>query len=466
MKAFRHRLLLSQLFWTGALLAVLLIVVGQLFSIYGKPGYMGEVWLILIIVFSVALVITAFFAHRIIRTHALPIENVTETALELAKGNYQARAFENSSGASIELSTSINILARNLQEIAAIREMEQERLKTLIENMGSGLIMIGRQGSITLVNEPFLKEFKVKEADVYQQFYKELPVPEELQQFFEEVFMTEEPARQQVEITQGIVTKHLNVYGAPVIGSHERWLGIVIVLHDITELKRLEQVRKDFVANVSHELRTPITSIKGFTETLLDGAYHDETSLLSFLEIIQNESNRLEVLVKDLLELSKIEQSGYQVNVKPLKMETVILQAIESVRFRLQDKEIALKTELSPVKVTGDDNRLVQVMINLLINAATYSPEQTTITIRLYKNDSDAIIEVEDEGIGIEASEIGRLFERFYRVDRARSRNSGGTGLGLSIVKHIVELHQGNIEVESEVGKGTKFILSLPLAEY
>lgn len=463
MTSFRHRLLLTILAWIGLLLACLLIIVIQLFPMYAEAEDKTEVWIILALVFIGALLFSALVGYRIIKVQALPIENVTQTALELVKGNYRARAFEYGNVGAVQLSSTINILARNLQEITAVREMEQERLKTLIENMGSALIMIDRQGGVALVNKSFMDEFNLKEEQIHQKFYKEIPLPEVFEQFIEQVFMTEQAARDQLEFNQGIQTKNIDVYGAPVLGDHEQWLGIVIVSHDITELKRLEQVRKDFVANVSHELRTPVTSIKGFSETLIDGAHADQATLLSFLEIIHTESNRLEMLINDLLDLSKVEQAEFQVNALPTDMEKVIKRAEEMVSRRIEEKNIKLDLQLEPVILQGDPDRLLQVMMNLLVNAITYSFSETTITVRLYTKGKTALIEVEDQGIGIEASEIGRLFERFYRVDRARSRNSGGTGLGLSIVKHLIEAHHGKVDVESTVGVGTKFTVQLPL---
>lgn len=463
MNTFRRRLLGTILIWIGVLLAGLLIIIGQLFPIYATTDNPQFILFSFTGIFIVAMLISTIVGHRIIQIHSFPIENVTETAQELAKGNYRARAFEHGFEGTIHLSSTINVLARNLQEITAIKEMEQERLKTLIENMGSALIMIDRQGKVSIVNKTFLSEYDLSNEAVRDSHYNELEIPPKLKKFIDSVFMTEMPARDQLEVSSGIHTKHVDAYGAPVIGTHERWLGIVIVSHDITDLKRLEEIRKDFVANVSHELRTPVTSIKGFSETLLDGAYKDTPSLLSFLEIIQNESNRLEMLIKDLLDLSKVEKADFKVDARSTDMSAVIERAIELVTPKAEEKELTLTTELQPLIVHGDANRLIQVMTNLLINAVTYSSSQTTISIRMFKKEEKAVIQVIDQGIGMEQSEIGRIFERFYRVDRARSRNSGGTGLGLSIVKHLVEAHNGKVEVKSTVGKGTTFTIYLPL---
>ncbi|MCH4827873.1 two-component system histidine kinase PnpS [Planococcus halocryophilus] len=464
MRFLRQRLLTTLLVWIGMMLAGLFIVMLQLLPIYENAEDKSDIWMLLFFSLVVALVLSAIVGSRVIGVAIKPIENATETAMELVKGNYVARASESNAYNSIELSRTINVLARNLQEITAVRVMEQERLKTLIENMGSALIMIDKQGAVSLVNKPFLEEFELTPDVVMGKFYKEIQVPIEVENFIESVFMTETHSRVQIEFLSGLKLKNFNVYGAPVIGEHERWLGIVIVFQDITELKKLEQIRKDFVANVSHELRTPVTSIKGFSETLLDGAYKDTETLLSFLEIVHTESNRLEMLINDLLDLSKVEQSGFRVNAQPMNMEAVIKRAREMIQPKIDEKSIHLKLEIQPVTVLGDANRLIQVMMNLLINAVTYSSNHTEITIRLFRKDNRAIIQVEDQGIGIESSEIERLFERFYRVDRARSRNSGGTGLGLSIVKHLIEAHHGQVEVDSTVGVGTTFTIYLPLA--
>lgn len=465
MSSLRHRLLITLLVWIGLMLAALFIIVLQLLPLYENATDKTDIWLILFVSFVVVMILSAIVGSRVIDVAIKPIENATETAMELVKGNYLARASESNAEKTVELSRTINILARNLQEITAIRVMEQERLKTLIENMGSALIMIDKQGAVSLVNKPFLEEFGLTPESVMGKFYKEIQVPSVVEGFIETVFMTETLARVQIEFVSGIKLKNFTVYGAPVIGDHQRWLGIVIVFQEITELKRLEQIRKDFVANVSHELRTPVTSIKGFSETLLDGAYQDTNTLLSFLEIIYTESNRLEMLINDLLELSKVEQNGFRVNAHPTDMEAIIKRAIEMIQSKITEKSIHVKLEIQPVLVLGDPNRLIQVMVNLLINAVTYSSSQTVITIRLLVEDNQAIIQVVDQGIGIEETEIERLFERFYRVDRARSRNSGGTGLGLSIVKHLIEAHHGRVEVDSTVGVGTTFTIYLPLAD-
>lgn len=420
--------------------------------------------LVLLFILAVSFLLITIVTKKMIQNFVGPIENVTRTAHELAAGNYRARAFANGPKTVVELRNSINILARNLQDITKMREIEEERLKTLIENMGSALLMIDRGGHVSIVNKVFLERFGYRYEEVQEKSFLSLNLPPELESFIDHVFLTEMPYRKQLEMEVLQEITYKLAYGAPVVGEHGRWLGVVIVMHDVSEIVRLEQIRKDFVANVSHELRTPITSIKGFSETLLDGAYKDEGMALSFLEIIHQESNRLQILIQDLLELSKIEQHGFSVDIIPTPLQEVLVRAADLTARRLEEKNMQFHVDFEEeVKVQGDANRLIQIFTNLIFNAIMYSPEETTVTIRLFQKEKWGIVEITDEGIGIDKNEIPRVFERFYRVDRARSRDSGGTGLGLAIVKHLVEAHQGKIQVESEVGKGTTMRVMIPL---
>lgn len=424
----------------------------------------NRLYTIVTVLLIVSCTLMAIMAYRVASNFIHPIMNITRTAIELSKGNYRARAFANGPSTVVELRNSINILARNLQDITKTRMMEEERLKTLIENMGSALMMIDREGNISIVNKKFQTLFEVDKEQLIGKNFLDLGFPKQLEEFIDHVFLTEMPYRQQLEMEIIEEVYNEQVYGAPVVGEHGRWLGVVIVMHDVSELIRLEQIRKDFVANVSHELRTPITSIKGFSETLLDGAFKDEQMLLSFLGIIYEESNRIEVLVHDLLELSKIERHGFTVDVVPTKLQDILIRVVDLTSSQLESKNMQFDVKIEQdAVIAGDVNRLMQIFTNLINNAIAYSKEETTITLRISANEQYGIFEVKDQGIGIEKAEISRIFERFYRVDRARSRNSGGTGLGLSIVKHLIEAHNGKIQVTSEVGEGTSMKVYLPL---
>ncbi|WP_057911459.1 two-component system histidine kinase PnpS [Peribacillus muralis] len=422
-----------------------------------------QMWQILIICLGVALIIILMLASKITSYYTRPIEQATMTAIELAKGNYGTRTLELHSDETGMLTTSLNILARNLQETEIAREMNQDRLETLVENIGSGVLLIDSKGYTTVINREFKKSFRVDAASFLFQEYYSVIKDQEVISIIEEIFRTEKTIKRQVKIPLSIERKHFEIYGAPIIGNHDEWKGILLIFHDITELKRLEQMRKDFVANVSHELRTPITSIKGFSETLLDGALKDEKTLKHFLSIILKESDRLQELIQELLNLSKMEQQEFVLKAGVVDITKVLREIQEMLMGKLKEKEVSLKIIASqdPVFIEGESDRIKQVFINLITNALTYTPNEGSVTVNVIENEQTVDIVVQDNGIGIEEKELPRIFERFYRIDKARSRDSGGTGIGLAIVKHIIEVHKGKIKVESKPGKGTTFTVTL-----
>lgn len=423
-----------------------------------------QIWWILAISLGLSLFMIILLGSRIMARYTKPIESATQVAIELTKGNYRARTYEDQEDETGMLSKSINVLARNLQEMVKSQEMQQDRLGALIENMGSGLILIDSRGYINLVNRPYKEVFNVNPSEYLYKLYYEVIEHKGITEVVEEIFMTEQKVKKQLIIPVNIERRYFEVYGVPIIGTNDEWKGILLVFHDITELKKLEQMRKDFVANVSHELKTPITSIKGFSETLLDGAMENKQTLNDFLNIILTESDRLQSLIQELLDLSKIEKQGFSLSIQQVDLAEVLEDVVAIMKGKAAEKEIVLeyKREDKPVYIEGDVHRLKQVFINIISNAISYTPNQGVVHISLANTGSTVLTEIRDTGIGIEASEIPRIFERFYRVDKARSRNSGGTGLGLAIVKHLVEAHKGTISVKSEVGKGTSFIIELP----
>lgn len=470
MKTFYSRLLIVFAVLYAVMLVTLGIVLGQLFPIFLKEQVdfdsndLSVFNLLLFGTLAVFYLVSLLIARIVLARYIKPIDDISHTAIQLADGDYSARVFEDELTGITPLTHSLNVLARNLQEMSQLRESEQERLKTLIETMGSGLIVLGRSGNISIMNKTFGGLFGLQFDEVRAQNYQDVGLPKELQAFAYNLLLTEMPTRQQLQLqtTKGI--RYTECYGAPIIGEYGKWLGMVIVIHDITELKRLEKVRQDFVANVSHELKTPVTSIKGFTETLLYGAYQKEETLLEFLEIIKLESDRLQLLINDLLDLSKMEQHEFHLQRSAVSVDMVIGRALQLTKQAAEDKAIAMNYNLEQdLLIQGDENRLLQIIVNLLSNAITYSPDQTTIEIAAEKQHTFGVFIIRDQGIGISKEELPRIFERFYRVDKARSRNSGGTGLGLAIVKHLVEAHEGKIEVESEPGKGTTFRVFIPL---
>ena len=464
---FYSRLVVAFAILLSVLLTGLGIVLGQFFILFDtnqNDVLHRQYWVFLLFILVVAFFIGLIVAARMMRQYTRPIDQATKTAIQLARGDYLARTTMDNPENDNELAIALNKLARNLQETESLRGMEKERLKTLIESMGSGLLMFGREGAVNLVNGVFEKKFGFTQEEMLGETINNLKLPIDIHNLIEDVFMTEQVHERQVRLGSNENYSYVSVYGAPVIGIHGNWLGIVVVVHDITELIHLEEVRKDFVANVSHELRTPVTSIKGFSETLLDGAMNEPSVLKDFLEIIHKESDRLHLLIDDLLELSGMERDGFSLVFRSVNLREVIEDAIRIVSGSLKRKKITVVLRLEEnLMIVADSDRLIQVMVNLISNAINYSHEEKEILISTTSEMNDAVITVKDEGIGIENTQLPRLFERFYRVDRARSRDSGGTGLGLAIVKHLIEAHHGTILVESELGKGTMFTLNLPI---
>ncbi|WP_312471116.1 two-component system histidine kinase PnpS [Neobacillus sp.] len=423
----------------------------------------GQIWWILSISLGIALIVIVYLGIRITSRYTKPIESATNVAIELAEGNYRARTSVDQLDETGMLATSINMLAENLQELTKAHEMQQDRLTALIENMGAGLVLIDSRGYINLINKGYIDLFHVNPNDNLSKLYYEVIDHDEICHLVAEVFRTEQKVSKQLLIPLMIERRYFDVYGVPIIGINNVWKGVLLVFHDITELKKLEQMRKDFVANVSHELKTPVTSIKGFTETLLDGAMNDKDSLDAFLTIILKESDRLQSLINDLLELSKIEQQGFTLTLMEMDLRSLLEEVITLLSGKAEAKNIRLEfySKQNQVLINGDVNRLKQVFINLIGNAITYTQPEGNVKIILLEYSKNVRIHVKDSGVGIKKEEIPRIFERFYRVDRDRSRNSGGTGLGLAIVKHLVEAHHGNINVKSDVGEGSEFIIEL-----
>jgi two-component system phosphate regulon sensor histidine kinase PhoR len=257
--------------------------------------------------------------------------------------------------------------------------------------------------------------------------------------------------------------KAILINGAPVI-KEGVVQGAILVFHDITEIRRLERVRQDFVANVSHELRTPLSNIKGYAETLLDGAISDEANSREFTQIIYRESERLSNIIDDLLDISRMESGKIKMVFLPIEAEGAIKKAIAVLKNSTIGKSISIELSIQDnlPKILADEGRLTQVLLNLLDNAVKYTADQGSIIVSAFKKDDFVQIEVKDTGIGIPEKDLARIFERFYRVDKARSRDLGGTGLGLSIVKHIVQAHKGEVWVASTQGKGSIFSFTIP----
>lgn len=421
------------------------------------------VWVVVTVSFFLAFFVILLLVTRITRQIIRPIDDATKAAIRLAEGDYQTRTYEDQHKELGQLGRSINVLAYNLQQLSRRHQTQQEQMAALIEHMGSALLFMNVRGDVELVNQTAENVFSVSGDQLIGKPYYDVLPSAQLVQFMQTVYMTEKKQRSQIEWAKDYYTKVYDVYGAPVVAKSGRLRGVTIVLHDITEQKKLEQVRKDFVANVSHELRTPVTSIKGFAETLIDGALADPVASKQFTEIIWKESDRLQMLITDLLELSKIEHAQFQLQLEQVSLREITEEALALLASKAEEKEMSVVIdETGSSIIQGDSQRLKQIVINLVTNALSYTPTQGSISIILIEKKDEVEIHVKDTGIGMNATDKLRIFERFYRVDRARSRNSGGTGLGLAIVKHLAEAHHAKLQVESEEGEGTTFTLRFP----
>ena len=395
-----------------------------------------EMWKYLSIV-GVIVLITVYLASRSInRTYIRPINEVTYATSLLADGYYHVRVPESNVKETKALFVTTNELARRLQKLNNRQKIQSNRLKTTLENIPSSVLMIDKHGEIVVANSAYYEVFSPDQS-VENKSYIGF-INDKIEKLIMESFRTEKVIYEQIEVDiNNVHTKYFDVSCVPILSKSKKKLqGMVVVLHDITNLQKLENLRREFVANVSHELKTPITSIKGFAETLIEGAKNDEDSLNMFLNIILKESNRIESLVMDLLDLSHIEQQNEITTNKNITIESNI------------EQDVIFK---------ANENKIAQVITNLLSNAINYSTNDNKVIVSVYREGKKVNLEIQDFGIGISAEEQKHIFERFYRVDKARSRDSGGTGLGLSITKHIVEAHNGRISVVSRLNEGSTF---------
>ena len=416
-----------------------------------------ELWKYIALIGVVVLIAIYLAVRSIKRTYIRPINEVTYATSLLADGYYHVRVPESNVKETKALFVTTNELARRLQKLNNKQKIQSNRLKTTLENIPSSVLMIDKYGEIVVANHSYYEVFGLEEK-VENKDYNDF-IDDKIKQLILEAFKTEKSMYNQVEVNiNNVHHKYFDVSCVPILSKSKKHLqGMVVVLHDITNLKKLENLRREFVANVSHELKTPITSIKGFAETLIEGAKDDVASLDMFLNIILKESNRIESLVMDLLDLSHIEQQR-ELETAYVNLSELAHNTVDNLQNQAKDKNIEIIDEISPdIIFKANKNKIAQVITNLLSNAINYSLENNRVIVRVYRQQSKVYLEIQDFGIGISKEEQKHIFERFYRVDKARSRDSGGTGLGLSITKHIVEAHHGVISVKSEPNKGSTF---------
>lgn len=360
-------------------------------------------------------------------------------------------------------------LAKNLERLERAHTSSlstlhgrMEEIQAILTSMSEGVVATEITGRISIINPAAAELFNLSPGEGVGEFpYKVFP-NSELGDIFHQIYVKGYPLQKEIS-WPGEPEKVLNLRLAPIRDDiNEEIRGVVAVIGDYTKLRQLESMRRDFVANVSHELKTPLTSIKGFVETILDGAIEDRETTRKFMTIIYQEAERLNHLIHDLLDISKLESGKMEVKQIEVRVKPLVEEVLLSLENRARDKNLILEKQIQDVTIHGDEDLLREVIINLLDNAIKYTPEGGTIRVVSEETPEGLSFYVEDTGIGIPKEHISRIFERFYRVDKGRSREMGGTGLGLSIVKHIIERHGGKVTVTSEFGKGSKFLFVIP----
>jgi two-component system phosphate regulon sensor histidine kinase PhoR len=429
-----------------------------------------SLWYFLLIGLIILFLIAGLVSYRIAKGITHPIEKMTKVAQQITNLNYGSRVPAYSNDEVGQLGQAINRMSESLQQQMARIQENERRLQGVMENMMSGIMMIDREERIMLLNPSAETILGFSSQELLGKKYNEAKQQYEFTKLIQECIETRDPIRDEM-IFYYPAERILDIHLSPIAQEDEEWSGILIVIHDITAVRRLERMRSEFVANVSHELKTPIAAVKGFAETLLAGALNDKETAVSFLQIIFDESERLNRLIGDILELSKIESKRIPMNFSPVYLPEFLERSLNVLRKEAEKKHIELSMQVEDdVYIEADEDRLRQIIINLLSNGIAYTQDGGKVKVRVEPLDKNADGDYErlrmivsDTGMGIPKKDLPRIFERFYRVDKARSRSSGGTGLGLSIVKHLVEMHKGTIRVDSEVGIGTKFTIELPV---
>jgi two-component system, OmpR family, phosphate regulon sensor histidine kinase PhoR len=426
---------------------------GQALGLFRRSLWVASL-VILLVAGMAALLVSRGFSDR--------VERLREFSRRVAEGDFRALPGDGSGDALEMLGASLNQTAARMDR--AIRTLTEERnlSSAILGSMVEGVAVVNGAERLVFANQGFadILELDVppKSGSALVEIVRQTEMIEAVRQV-----LAGEP-RVEAEIVTGTLRQHFFAATVAAVRAGET-SGAVVVLHDITELRKLERVRRDFVANVSHEFKTPLTAIQGFSETLLAGAIDDPQNRERFLGIILEHSRRLARLTDDLLKLSQMDADRLELEIRRVSVAELIESCLETAQHRAAEKDIRVyvsqSTELPDI--AGDRRRLAEVLQNLLDNATQYTLPGGRITLSAEVREADVVFTVSDTGIGIPKADQSRIFERFYRVDAARSREAGGTGLGLAIAKHLVEVHGGRIWVESEIGQGSQFNFSVPV---
>ncbi|MED3661636.1 cell wall metabolism sensor histidine kinase WalK [Ureibacillus sp. FSL K6-8385] len=409
---------------------------------------------------AISLVITVILGILIARTITRPILDMRKQAQAMSRGNFSRKVRVYGDDEIGQLAITFNHLTNRLQEAQSSTEAERRKLASVLANMTDGVIATDRKGKIILINDPALSFLKVtREETLNRPIASVLGIEENYS--FEDLIHMKEPINLDFSTEEAPLILRANF---SVIQKETGFVnGLITVLHDITEQEKIEMERREFVANVSHELRTPLTTMRSYLEALADGAWKDENIAPHFINVVQTETERMIRLVNDLLDLSKMDAKDYQLNKEVVEFNSFFHRIID--RFEMsksQNVKFIRYIPETPYFVEIDTDKLTQVLDNIISNAIKYSPDGGNIRFGFTVQGNMLKVMISDDGMGIPKENLGKIFDRFYRVDKARSRAMGGTGLGLAIAKEMIKAHNGTIWAESEEGVGTTIFFTLP----
>lgn len=410
-----------------------------------------------------SLVVAYFLAYRVTR----PITRMTRVASDIAQGEYHLRVPEEEREDEIgQLAAVVNELALGAQSRIDELTINRNRLAAVLAGLTEGVIALDLSQRVQHVNDAAITILGIPRDEILNEQFDELPVVRELRQMVRTSIDEETNTVSTIRFNNKTLECNCVIIQRDFEGNDEEGRGAVLVMEDVTERLRLEEVRSDFVANASHELKTPISAIRGLIETIIDDPEMPQDIFKRFVERIRQQTIRLDNIVQDLLQLSRFDSSEREKVVSRLDLAGLLRQVYQSKLYDASEAgiEFELDLRIDTLAVDGEAEALNQLVSNLVENAIKYTGEGGKVELRLMKVGAMAHVEVQDNGIGISKDETQRIFERFYRVDRARSRDLGGTGLGLAICKHIAQAHNGSVTVTSQLAKGSTFIVQLPLA--
>ncbi|MDP6165191.1 MAG: ATP-binding protein [Gammaproteobacteria bacterium] len=429
-------------------------------SIAEEINYLRRV---IIIATSLTAIIALFVGYWLAMSFAQPLRQMTLIANNYAQGRYQLRIPSHRRDEIGDLARSLNQMADISAQRFNTLASERDLLETILKSMNEGVITVNNKGVIQHINVAASRMLRTNNEKSLGQSLQQIEDTQVLFNAWQKCLRAQSSHQQQIQLRGYAFARHYRLHVTLLKESREG--GAILVLQDITEVQRIDRMRADFVANASHELKTPITAIRGFAETLLEDSNIDPKLLRRFMRKIHSQSLRLSDLVSDLLALSRLESNDQAYDTQ-VDLMTITKKVCTNLQAVAQNENINLKlhADNQPLKLYGDDKALAQLITNLVDNAIKYTPENGRVDVYLSQQDEEILFAVQDTGIGIAAIDQERIFERFYRVDKARSREVGGTGLGLAIVKHIVQSHQGHIRLNSTIEKGSRFEVRLPLS--